>query len=641
MKRFSLVLVLVAACSQHRSPTPQSPDFHNDVVVPTDVTWTQLVNATANGNTITKSGGQASVDDAGGVSAQTIGSGNGWLDVTLGDTGAFRFVGLSQPHSGTSGNAIDFAFRVQSGRADVYEMGVWRADNTVVAGDSLRVAVSSGVVTFSKNGAAVFTSATVPRYPLMAAAALIDSGAAVQGARLGADVAQASGTFVSGVTATPAADGTTATVAWTTNVATDGQVQYGATTSYGTWSGYVATSAATHSVVLDALTPGATYHYRVRAQDSGGNAVYSADATFTTPTVGTGPGPGPGPTPDPTPGTTNKHRFCGWLQASGYVPVEQDPSYLAFVAHAADFDAVHPMWYYLTSTTTFTAAYGEGSAMVRNNTTPGGKRTLLIPTIAAADGSGPTWASQMIHDASLRATHEANIVNLVMTKGYDGIDLDYEHLPDADRDAFATFATELAAKLHAKGKTLSFAVGGLITPKYGHWDYEKLSAAADQLHVMGYDFHYLGSHPGPVAPLGWIKQVLAYINTIGGGTRSGKFILGLPNYGLSGNDNGTTTWFGSSMDAINLLGGSYSVTSTHMNACPLTNGDLTMVSGRAPNGNVANGHLFFDDIASHEEKVKAAQAAGLGGITYWTIGGEPDRPGPKTFFEMVRGYFPK
>jgi chitinase len=275
-----------------------------------------------------------------------------------------------------------------------------------------------------------------------------------------------------------------------------------------------------------------------------------------------------------------------------------------------------------------------------SNTTSGGKRTLLIPTIAAADGSQPQWASQMIHDATLRAQHEAAIVSLVTSKGYDGIDLDYEHLPDTDKAAFSLFATELGALLHAQGKTLSFAVGGLTTAKYSHWDYDVLSTAADQLHVMGYDFHYLGSHPGPVAPLGWIKQVLGYINTIGGGGRAGKFILGLPNYGLAGSDTGTTGWFGSSMDCINLVGGTYATTTTHMSVCPLTNG-TTIDPGRAPNATSSQGHLFFDDLASHEEKVAAAQEAGLGGITYWTIGGEPDRPGPKSFFEMIRTYFPK
>jgi chitinase len=404
-------------------------------------------------------------------------------------------------------------------------------------------------------------------------------------------------------------------------------VQYGADATYGSWSVYDAASATSHTIALTALTPGATYHYRVRSEDAGANAVFSADATFTT----------PNPTVTPP---ANKHRLCGWLMATGYVPIDQDPNYATFVAHAADFDAVHPMWYSLASTTTLKANYGEGSQLVLSNTTAGGKRTLLIPTIAASDGSQPQWASQMVNDATLRAQHEAAIVALVTSKGYDGIDLDYEHLSASDRPAFTLFAQELGAKLHAQGKTLSFAVGALTTTAYAHWDYDALSAAADQLHVMGYDFHYLGSHPGPVAPLGWIQQVLANIQTIGGGGRAGKFILGLSNYGLAGDDAGVTNWFGSSMDSINLVGGTYATTTTHMSVCPLTNG-TTMAAGRAPNATSSKGHLFFDDIASHEEKVAAAQQAGLGGITYWTIGGEPDRPGPRSFFEMIRAYFPK
>jgi spore germination protein YaaH len=56
----------------------------------------------------------------------------------------------------------------------------------------------------------------------------------------------------------------------------------------------------------------------------------------------------------------------------------------------------------------------------------------------------------------------------------------------------------------------------------------------------------------------------------------------------------------------------------------------------------SKGHLFFDDLASLEEKVVVAQNGGLGGITYWTIGGEPDQPsGPLDFFQMVRSHFPK
>src|SRR5260370_29616792 len=99
MKSFSLALLLVVACNQHHTD-PQSPTYMGDQVTPEDVVWTQLVNATANGATLTKSGGQPSADDAGGTSSKSLGAGDGWLEVTVGDTQAFRFVGFAQPHAG-------------------------------------------------------------------------------------------------------------------------------------------------------------------------------------------------------------------------------------------------------------------------------------------------------------------------------------------------------------------------------------------------------------------------------------------------------------------------------------------------------------------------------------------------------------
>ncbi len=379
MKKFSLGLLLLAACGQRQTA---NPGYSGTAVTPQDVVWTQLVNATASGATVTRSGGQPQADDAGASSAQSLGAGDGWLEITVGDAQPFRFVGLARPHAGTSGAAIDFAFRLQAGHGDVYERGVWQADDSIVTGDKLRVAVAGGIVTYSKNGVALYASTVTPQYPLVASAALIDADAAVNDARISIDAPTANGgdTFVSGVMAQPAAAGSAATVSWTTNVPTDGQVQYGGDASYGSWSVYAPATSTSHSIMVIDLMPGTTYHYRVRSEDAGANVVYSPDATFTTPTATT--------TTPPVP-TANQHRFCGWLMATGWVPIEQDPNYLDFVAHAAEYDAVHPMWYSLASTTTFQPSYGEGSTLVLSNTTAGGKRTLLIPTIAAADGSQP------------------------------------------------------------------------------------------------------------------------------------------------------------------------------------------------------------------------------------------------------------
>src|SRR3954466_543477 len=115
MKKFSLPCLVLVASSQHHAPTSGRPTYGGNQLAPEDVAWTQLVNATANGNTVTKSGGQPWADDAGGVSAQSLGGGDGWLEFAVGDTQPFRFVGLARPHAGTSGGAVDFAFRVQAG----------------------------------------------------------------------------------------------------------------------------------------------------------------------------------------------------------------------------------------------------------------------------------------------------------------------------------------------------------------------------------------------------------------------------------------------------------------------------------------------------------------------------------------------
>ncbi|HEY7958112.1 MAG TPA: glycosyl hydrolase family 18 protein [Polyangia bacterium] len=625
---YPLLLLLAAGCSGHGKPNPSAGSGVQLTPAASPSTfWTALVNATESGGTLVKSGGQPNLADAGAHSLQSILSGDGDFELTATDPQPFRFVGLGHPHDDLSSSAIDFAFRLQAGRADIYQAGAWQADNTVLAGDQLRIAVSSGVVSFYKNGALLYTSTTPPSYPLVAYAVLIDPGATVSGAQMSSASAPGAD-FVSNLAATSSSGGTGATVTWSTAVPADGQVEYGPTNAYGAWSVYAASPCLDHSIALDGLLPGTSYHYRVRSEDAGGNAVLSADAVFTTGGATTAIG--------------NHHRFCGWLMATGYVSIDQDPYYADFVAHADDFDAVHPVWYTITSPTTYKSDFGEGAPQVLAHTTAGGQRTLLIPTLTATGGSEPGWVSQMIHDPSLRAQHEAAVVNLVTSKNYDGIDLDYEHLADSDRDAFSTFAEELAPKLHAAGKTLSFAVGALTSSKFGFWDYDRLSAAADQLHVMGYDYHGIGSpHPGPVAPLGWIEQVIGYIQTIGGGTRASKFILGLPNYGVAAPENSSVGYWCQSLDCMNTVGGNYDVTTDHMNSCSLTNGVPT-AAGRAPNvAAMSQGHLYFDDIASHEEKVIAAAQAGLGGITYWTIGGEPDRPGPLTWFQMVRSHFPK
>jgi hypothetical protein len=85
-----------------------------------------------------------------------------------------------------------------------------------------------------------------------------------------------------------------ATINWTTNEASDTQVDYGTTASYGSSTTLNSTRVTSHSASLSGFVANTTYHFRLRSRDAAGNLALSGDMLFTTPGVGSGGGGGGG-----------------------------------------------------------------------------------------------------------------------------------------------------------------------------------------------------------------------------------------------------------------------------------------------------------------------------------------------------------
>lgn len=330
----------------------------------------------------------------------------------------------------------------------------------------------------------------------------------------------------------------------------------------------------------------------------------------TTLTDGAAPPP-PAPTP---PHPSARHARCGWIAAGDAV------GNAAFIAHAEWFDAIHPDWWAF-------GADGVTPRMVNGADDPAvlaaaaAHGVAVIPLVVGVEDVSVVRAT--LNDPQRRTAHVQALVALAQTRGYAGLDIDYEHLWDpGDRAPYTAFAVELGAAMHAAGKLLTLAVPAIDQENPNNaWSYPDLIAAADYVHLMGYDFHSLGTHPGPTAPLGWVDAVAAHVASTG---HAEKFILGLPNYGV------TPSWFCPLADCAAACTGPLATTTDHMASCSYGN----YAPGRSLNCPSTNGPLFFDDTQSLEEKVQSAKAHGLGGITYWTVGSEP--PG---FFEMVQRHY--
>ena len=88
----------------------------------------------------------------------------------------------------------------------------------------------------------------------------------------------------------------------------------------------------------------------------------------------------------------------------------------------------------------------------------------VIPSIA--DGSAARAMAAVLKDPEDRTAHVAQIVDLVVSNGYDGIELDYEKFAFSDgsstwattRPAWVAFGAELGNALHAAKRVLALAV---------------------------------------------------------------------------------------------------------------------------------------------------------------------------------------
>jgi alpha-L-arabinofuranosidase len=101
-----------------------------------------------------------------------------------------------------------------------------------------------------------------------------------------ATVAVSNSPVISGITSSLTA--TSATISWTSSLATRNGISYGTTTKYGSSTAYVATTTTSPSFTLTGLTPSTTYDLMIWSENVTTGVVTSQLTTITTPALVTG-----------------------------------------------------------------------------------------------------------------------------------------------------------------------------------------------------------------------------------------------------------------------------------------------------------------------------------------------------------------
>ncbi len=241
--------------------------------------------------------------------------------------------------------------------------------------------------------------------------------------------------------------------------------------------------------------------------------------------------------PGPPPDRSRVLPIEGWAP---YWALEESLTDLA--VRAPLLREVSPFWFSVTGPTTITADPNLDEERAKDFLAAARRAGLpVVPSLFDATEAGSM--ASLLADPDLRTAHIETILRFADEGRYAGVDLDYEQFAFADdrgswpttRPAWVAFVTELAARLHAAGRTLTVSIPPVYddrrTPDSGYWvyDYGALARVVDRIRVMAYD--YSTSTAGPVAPLAWVARVVEGVTRAAGDTD--KLVLGVPLYGYT------------------------------------------------------------------------------------------------------------
>lgn len=243
------------------------------------------------------------------------------------------------------------------------------------------------------------------------------------------------------------------------------------------------------------------------------------------------------------------------------------------------------------------------------------KQLEIIPSVAntsAGEWDGAT-ISRILRDPDLRITHIESLTALASYDAFDGVQIDYEDLYAEDRELFSSFISDLSDRIRSLGKVLYVTVhpkendAGYDERNLAQ-DYAAIGRSADKVVVMAYDRHWESSPPGPIAPYGWVNNVVQYATSQ---IPHNKVLLGIPLYGYDwvGTTGTPLTW----REAKEL---------SAMHSASETWDPVSRSTHFSYRRDGVDHDVWFGDARSVRHKVALAQQYRLAGVFLWRLGGE-------------------
>ena len=150
----------------------------------------------------------------------------------------------------------------------------------------------------------------------------------------------------------------------------------------------------------------------------------------------------------------------------------------------------------------------------------------IVPSITLDENSTADDVHKWLSNPQTQDQMIQNLLNVIKTKGYQGVHLNFEDVHWEDKELYNQFVTDLYNSFNHSGLLLTLFV------RLGDdtYDTKLLSDVSDHMIVKAFDQHIEQGEPGPLASFQWTQELISqYSGSIE------KLVLCLANYGYDWN----------------------------------------------------------------------------------------------------------
>lgn len=249
------------------------------------------------------------------------------------------------------------------------------------------------------------------------------------------------------------------------------------------------------------------------------------------------------------------------------------------------------------------------------------KEQRVVPLMSITNFAGGLFNKELAHtllsNTEVQEKLLANIVGIMKEKGFGGLNIDFEYIPQTDRELYNGFLGKAAERMRANGYSISTA----LAPKYSAGqtgllyeahDYPVHGQVADFVVIMTYEWGWSGGAPWAIAPINEVRKVLDYAVSV---IPRKKIMMGIPLYAYDWKlpyVKGTTiAEIFTPDEAVRRA--------ANVGADIQYNELYKSPFYRYKDGSGAEHEVWFEDVRSYKAKYDTIREYGLRGASYWEL----------------------